>query len=140
LSIVGAIAFAFSSYNFIIIMAGHNTKVIAIAYVAPVLAGIFMTYRGKRLLGAGLTGVFLSLQILAGHPQITYYTLFIILFFGLSELYFSIKEKHLKDLLISTGLLVIVVSFSVLSNYSRLATQMEYSNYSMRTETELSQD
>jgi hypothetical protein len=140
LSMAGALAFAFSSYNFIIILAGHNTKVVAIAYVAPVLAGIFMTFRGKRLLGASLTGVFLSLQILAGHPQITYYTIFIVLFFGLSELYFSIKEKQLKDLLISVGLLVVVVVFSVMSNYSRLATQMEYSEYSMRTETELTQD
>ncbi|MFC2089957.1 YfhO family protein [Bacteroidota bacterium] len=140
LSILGAIAFAFSSYNFIIILAGHNTKVIAIAYVAPVLAGIFMTFRGRRLLGASLTGIFLSLQILANHPQITYYTLFIILFFGLSELYFSIKEKQLKELFISAGVLVAVVALAVLSNYSRLATTMEYSDYSMRSETELSQD
>ena len=63
LSAIGAIAFAFSSYNFIIILAGHNTKVIAIGYVAPLLAGILLTLRGKRLLGAALTGIFLSLQI-----------------------------------------------------------------------------
>lgn len=140
LSMVGALALAFSSYNFIIILAGHNTKVIAIAYVAPVLAGIFMTFRGKRLLGAALTGVFLSLQILAGHPQITYYTLFIVLFFGLSEFYFSLSEKKLKDMLVSVGFLVVVVAFSVLSNYSRLATTLEYDDYSMRTKSELSQN
>ncbi|MEX0986977.1 MAG: YfhO family protein [Bacteroidales bacterium] len=137
ISLIGAIAFAFSSYNFIIILAGHNTKVVAIAYVAPVLAGLFMTFRGKRLLGAALTGVFLSLQILAGHPQITYYTLFIVVFFGLSELYFSVREKQVKELLISAGLLMVVVTFSVLSNYSRLATTMEYDSYSMRTTSEL---
>jgi hypothetical protein len=140
LSAVGAIALAFSSYNFIIILAGHNSKVIAIAYVAPVLAGIFLTFRGKRFLGAALTGVFLSLQILAGHPQITYYTIFIVLFFGLSELYFSISEKKLKDLLVSAGFLVVVVVFAVLSNYSRLATTMEYDDHSMRTKSELSQN
>jgi len=140
LSMVGAIALAFSSYNFIIILAGHNTKVIAIAYVAPVLAGIFMTLRGKRLLGAALTGVFLSLQILAGHPQITYYTIFIVLFFGLSELYFSVREKKLKNMVVSVGLLVVVVAFSVLSNFSRLATTLEYDDYSMRTKSELSQN
>lgn len=140
ISIAGAIAFAFSSYNFIIILAGHNTKFVAIAYVAPLLAGIFMTFRGKRILGAALTGIFLSLQILAGHPQITYYTLIIVLFFGLSEIYFSIREKQIKDLLLSGGLLAVVVIVAVLSNYSRLATTMEYENYSMRTETELSMD
>jgi hypothetical protein len=140
LSMVGAIAFAFSSYNFIIILAGHNTKVIAIAYAAPLLAGVFMAFRGRRILGAALTGIFLSLQILANHPQITYYTLFIVLFFGISELYFSIKEKKLKDLLITGGVLIVAVVFALLSNYSRLATTMEYSPYSMRTKSELSVD
>ena len=140
LSMAGAIAFAFSTYNFTIIAAGHNAKVVAIAYVAPLLAGIFMTYRGKRFLGAALTGIFLSLQILANHPQITYYTIFIVVIFGLSELYFSVKEKQFKDLMISTALLVVVVTFSVMSNFSRLATTLEYDDYSMRSETELSQD
>lgn len=140
LAIAGAIAFAFTSYNFVIIAAGHNAKVVAIAYVAPLLAGVFLTYRGKRFLGAALTGIFLSLQILANHPQITYYTLIILIFFGLSELYFSLKEKAFKDLLISTGVLAIVVIFAVLSNYSRLATTLEYSDYSMRSETELTLD
>jgi hypothetical protein len=138
LSAVGAIALAFSSYNFIILLAGHNSKVIAIAYVAPVLAGIFMTLRGKKFLGAALTGVFLSLQILAGHPQITYYTIFIVLFFGLSEFYFSISERKLKDMMVSVGLLVVVVAFAVLSNFSRLATTLEYGDYTMRTKSELS--
>jgi hypothetical protein len=137
LSIVGAFAFAFSSYNFIIILAGHNTKVIAIAYAAPLLAGIFMALRGRRILGAALTGVFLSLQIMVNHPQITYYTLFIVLFFGISELYFSVKEKQLKDLLITGGLLIVAVGFALLSNYSRLATTMEYTPYSMRSKSEL---
>lgn len=140
LSMIGAIAFAFSSYNFIIILAGHNTKVIAIAYVAPLLAGIFMTFQKQRFLGLALTGVFLSLQIVAGHPQITYYALFIILFFGISEFYFSIREKQLKDLLISSTLLIVIAVFAALSNYSRLATTMEYDEYSMRTKSELNMD
>jgi len=140
LSMVGAFAFAFASYNFIIILAGHNTKVIAIAYAAPLLAGVFMALRGRRILGAALTGVFLSLQIMINHPQITYYTFFIVLFFGFSELYFSIKEKQLKDLLITGGILIVAVVFALLSNYSRLATTMEYSPYSMRSKSELSID
>lgn len=140
LSAIGAIAVAFSSYNFIIILAGHNSKVIAIGYVAPMLAGIFLTLRGKRLLGAALTGIFLSLQILSGHPQITYYAFIIVLFLGISEFYFSINDKKLKDLLISGGLLIVIAGLAVMSNYSRLATTMEYDNYSMRTKSELSLD
>jgi hypothetical protein len=140
LSIVGAIALAFSSYNFIIILAGHNTKLVAIAYVAPVLAGIFLSFRDKKLLGAAITGLFLSLQILAGHPQITYYTLIIVLIFGLSQLYFAIADKKIKDMLITVGMLSVIVVFAVLSNYSRLATTMEYDEYSMRNRSELTDE
>jgi len=140
LSIAGALALAFSSYNFIIILAGHNTKVVAIAYVAPVIAGVIMTMRGKKFLGAAITGIFLSLEILAGHPQITYYTLIILVIFGISEVYFAIRQQQIKDLLISGGLLMVFAVFGVLSNYSRLATTMEYDDYSMRSQTELTQD
>ena len=119
LAMAGAIAFAFSSYNFVILAAGHNSKAIAIGYMAPIIAGVFITFRGMRFLGAVVTGVALSLQILAGHPQITYYTLIIILLFGISELYFAIREKQMKELLMSVGILVVAVGFSVASNAAR---------------------
>ena len=82
LSIAGAIAFAFSSYFFIIIQAGHNSKGLAIAYMAPVLAGIILSFRGKYLLGAIVTALFLALEIKVNHLQITYYLLFIIIILG----------------------------------------------------------
>lgn len=140
ISIIGAVAFAFSSYNFIILSAGHNSKMLALAYTAPILAGIFLAYRGKRLLGAALTGIFLSLQLLANHPQITYYTFIIVLFFGLSEVYFGIREKQVKDLIFSSAVLLLFAGLAVMSNFSHLATTLEYSKYSMRSQTELSQD
>lgn len=140
LSIVGAVAMAFSSYNFIIILAGHNTKVVAIAYIAPILAGIFLTFRGKRFLGSALTGLAFSLQILAGHPQITYYTLMIILVFGIAQLWIAIQDKTIKELLISVGMLTVVVGLAVMSNYSRLATTLEYDDHSMRSKSELTEN
>lgn len=140
LAVVGAIAIAFSSYNFIIILAGHNTKVVAIAYAAPVLAGIFISFRGKKLLGTAITGLFLSLQILAGHPQITYYLLIIVLFFGASQLYFAIVDKKVKDLFVTVGMLAVIVVFAVMTNYSKLATTMEYDEYSMRNKSELTDE
>ena len=140
LAMAGAIAFAFSSYNFVILAAGHNSKAIAIGYMAPIIAGVFITFRGMRLLGAVVTGVALSLQIMAGHPQITYYTLIIILLFGVSELYFSIREKEVKDLLLSVGILAVAVGFSVASNTARLWTTVEYGRYSMRAPSELTMD
>jgi len=138
LAIAGAIAFAFSSYNFVIIAAGHNSKAIAIGYMAPVIAGIIVSFRGMKLLGAAITGIALALQVLAGHPQITYYTLIIVFLFGLSQLYFAIKEKYFKDLMITVVILVVAVGFSVASNTARLWTTMEYGKYSMRSRSELS--
>jgi len=140
LAIAGAIAFAFSSYNFVILAAGHNSKAIAIGYMAPVLAGVLLAFRGKRLMGAALTGIALSLQILAGHLQITYYTLIIVLVFGITQLYFAFKEKYFKDLLITLAFLMVAVGFSIASNSARLWTAMEYGKYSMRSPSELTME
>ncbi|MCK5794610.1 MAG: hypothetical protein KAH12_07880, partial [Anaerolineales bacterium] len=125
---------------FVILAAGHNSKAIAIGYMAPVLAGVLLTFRGKRLLGAALTGIALSLQILAGHLQITYYTLIIVLVFGITQLYFAFKEKYFKDLLITLAFLMVAVGFSIASNSARLWTAMEYGKYSMRSPSELTME
>ena len=71
ISAIGAIAFAFSSYFFIIIQAGHMTKAHAIAYMPMVIAAVLYTYRGKMLLGGVLTALTVALEIYANHLQIT---------------------------------------------------------------------
>jgi len=78
LAIVGSIAFTFASYNLIIIAAGHNTKAIAIAYMAPILGSIYLTFRQNKVAGSILTAFFLSLGIRANHIQILYYALIIV--------------------------------------------------------------
>ena len=93
MAIAGALGFGLSSYLFIIIEAGHNTKAHAIAYMAPVLAGIIMAYRGRLLTGAAITALFLALQLRANHLQITYYLLMMVLAFGIFELVHAIKKK-----------------------------------------------
>jgi len=140
LAIAGAIAFAFSSYNFVILAAGHNSKAIAIGYMAPVIAGVIISFRGMRLLGAAITAIALSLQILAGHLQITYYTLIIVFLFGVSQIYFAFREKYFKDLLITVAILLVAVGFSVASNTARLWTSMESGKYTMRSQSELTSD
>ncbi len=140
LAIAGSIAFAFSSYNFVILAAGHNSKAIAIGYMAPVFGGLILSFRGKLLLGASVTAVALALQILAGHPQITYYTLMMVLIFGVVQLIYSVREKYLTKLVITVGILIVAVVFSVGSNAARLWTTAEYGQYSMRNPTELTMD
>ncbi|MDA3780414.1 MAG: hypothetical protein PF487_09395 [Bacteroidales bacterium] len=137
LSIIGAVAFAFSSYFFIIIAAGHNSKAIAIAYMAPIIAGVYLTYRKKILLGAAVTAIFLALQLLANHLQITYYTLIIILIFGIYELIYTIKEKSFNNFIKTSSVLLVAVLLAAASNFSRIYTTYEYGKHSIRGKSEL---
>ena len=106
MALVGALGFGLTSYLFIIIEAGHNTKAHAMAYMAPVLAGILLAYRGKVLKGAAITALFLALQIRANHLQITYYLLMMVLIFGVFELVHAIKEKKVPQF-VKTGLVLV---------------------------------
>lgn len=132
LAMIGAIAFAFASYNFIIIGAGHNSKAITIAYMAPLIGSVFMTFRRKLLLGGLLTTIFLGLAIRANHVQILYYTVIILLFLGVVELIFSIKEKEFKEFLKSSGMLLAAAAVAIGMNATALMTTYDYSKATMR--------
>jgi len=138
LSIVGAIAFGFSSYFFIIIEAGHNSKAHAIGYMAPVLAGVILTYRGKYLIGGIITLLFLALEIKAGHPQISYYLFLLLLIFGVVEFVDTLKSKNYKPFVKSTVIVVIAGLIAVLTNITSLWATYEYGKYTIRGKSELS--
>lgn len=140
LSIAGAIAFAFSSYFFIIFEPGHTSKAFAIGFMAPVLAGVILTYRGKYIIGPILTTFFLALEITSNHPQITYYLLIMILVFGIVELIDHYKQKKFPMFLKATGLLMLAAFIAVLTNAANLWSTYEYSKYSLRGKTELTSD
>ena len=80
LAVLGSIIWAFSSYFLIIIAAGHIWKVMALAYLPPMIAGIVLAYRGKYLWGLIVTSIFAAFEINANHVQMTYYFLFVILY------------------------------------------------------------
>ncbi len=140
LSIIGALAFGFSSYFFIILGAGHNTKAHAIAYMAPVLSGIILAYRGKYLWGGILTALFLGLEIRANHPQITYYLLLIVLILGIFELVNAVKTKLYKPFAMATLVLLLAALFAVMANITTLWTTYEYSKATIRGKSELTTD
>ncbi len=133
----GAIAYSFSSYFFIILGAGHNTKAYAIAYMAPMAGSIIYAYRRNMIHGAIFLAWFLSLELMANHLQITYYALLSIVIFGLTELLFSIREKRIMQFLKTTGILIIPVAIAVGVNFGSMITTYEYSKYSMRGKSEL---
>ena len=132
LAIVGAIAFAFASYNFIIIVAGHNSKAITIAYMAPLIGSVFMTFRRKLLLGGLLTTLFLGLAIRANHVQILYYTVIILIFLTITEFIYSIKEKEISKFLKSCAVLIAAAAIGMGLNATALLTTYDYSKATMR--------
>ncbi len=137
LCIAGAIAFAFSSYFIIIIGAGHTSKANAIAYLAPVLAGVLLTFRGKYVAGSLLFAVAFSLELFAGHLQITYYGFLIIALYGITELVFVIRKKILPSFFKAFLFLLAGVIIAVGMNFSRLYTTWKYSKHSIRGASEL---
>ncbi len=137
LSMIAAFAYAFSSYFIIIIEAGHNSKAHAIGYMAPVIAGVFLTYRGKYLLGGIMTLLFMALEIHSNHPQITYYLLIILVFYGLFELYHSVSYKVLPNFVKASVIIVLASLLAIGPNVSRLWTTYEYSKSTIRGKTEL---
>ena len=137
LAIIGSFAFAFSSYFIIILGAGHNSKAHAIAYMAPIVAGIILTYRGKYLLGGILTALFAALEITANHLQITYYLLFFILILVVSILIDHLKRKAFPNFIKASGVLLIAAILAVLPNITNLLVTSEYSAQSMRGTSEL---
>ena len=137
LSAVGAVAFAFSSYFFIIIQAGHMTKAHAIAYLPMVVAAVLYTYRGKMLLGGVLTALTVALQLYANHLQITYYLVLILLLIGIVQLLKDIKGNNLIDFAKRSAVLVCAGLLASGTSFTRLSTTMEYGKDSTRGKSEL---
>ena len=132
ISFIGALAYGFTSYLFIVIGAGHNSKAMAMAYMAPVIAGILLTYRGKYLWGAVLTAIALALEIRAGHLQITYYLLLIVVCIVIAELIETIKEKKYQHFLKASGILVGVAIIAILTSTTTLYANYEYGKETLR--------
>ena len=136
-SAIGAIAFALSSYNLIILQPGHISKAYAIAYMALVIAGILLTYRGKYLAGGILFMFGLGLELYTNHLQITYYLLLTSLIIVATKGVFAIREKQFRKFLMASGVLVAAAILAVLPNFSSLWVNYEISKQSMRGTPEL---
>ncbi|CAI8205403.1 MAG: Uncharacterised protein [Cryomorphaceae bacterium] len=137
LSAVGAIAFSFSSYFFIIIMAGHMTKAHAIAYVPMVVAAVLYTYSGRMLLGGVLTALAVALELYANHLQITYYLVLMLILIGLVQFVKDFKANNLTDFSKRSGILILAALLASATAVTRLSTTMEYGTESTRGKSEL---
>ena len=136
-AIVGAIAFGLMTYNFLIVEAGHNTKFITIAFMAPVVAGTLLTYRKKRILGASIFALGLALNLYANHLQITYYLFLMLVIYVIIEFGTAIKEKTTTDFVKSSGVLLAVALLAAATSMANLLPTYEYSKETIRGESEL---
>lgn len=132
LSIIGAIAYGLSSYNIIILEAGHVNKALVMATMAPVLGGIVLCYRKQYLWGCLVTLFFTGLNVLWNHQQISYYLLLIILSLTIVYFIYSLKEKTIKHFFLTSGLLLVIATLAVLPAADRLIPTADYAKETMR--------
>lgn len=137
LSALGAIIWAFSSYFFILISAGHIWKLVTLAYIPPTIAGIVLVYRGKYLWGSIVTALFIALQVLSNHIQMTYYFLFVILFIVIAFFVDAYRKKEIPRFIKGSLILVVAALIGASINLSNLYHTYEYSKETMRGKSEL---
>ena len=137
LAMLGAVVWAFSSYFFIIIAAGHYWKVMALAYLPPMIAGVVLAYRGNYLWGMVVTALFVALEVMANHVQMTYYYLFVILAMVIAFAIEGLRRKDYNHLLKATGTCLAAAAIGVCLNMSNLYHTWQYGKESMRGASEL---
>lgn len=136
---LGGVMWAFSSYFFILISAGHIWKFVTLAYIPPTLAGIVLAYRGRLLAGGILAAIFVALQVSSNHVQMSYYFLFVILFIVGAYFEKAWREKTLPQFFKASAVLVVAALIGVATNLSNLYHTYTYSKETMRGKSELVQ-
>lgn len=137
LALAGAVAYGFSTYFFIIIGAGHNAKSHAICYAAPMVASVILAYRGHKLLGGVCFGLMLALSLVTGHPQITYYTLFVVAAVALVFFIQAFKSHAQRTFWLASLALILGAGLAVGANFNRLYQTWDYGRESIRGTSEL---
>lgn len=136
---LGAVLWAFSSYYFIIIQAGHIWKLLTLCFIPPTIGGMALCYRGKYLPGIVMTGLFMALQVLSNHVQMTYYFMFVVGLMVLAYLIDAVRKHQFAQWAKATACFAIGGLLGVLINLSNLYHTWEYSKESMRGKSELTQ-
>lgn len=137
LALAGAIAFGFGAHHLQLIGTGHVSKIYAIAYMAPVIAGVLLVFRRKYLAGGLVAAIGFGIQLVTNHVQVSYYTGMILLVYCCVELVYAIKDKYFDHLLKAGITLIAAVILAVLPNMTNLLTTMEYSKETTRGKSEL---
>ena len=130
--ILGSLAYAYASFNPVIVSVGHDTQMLAIAYMPGMLAGLVLLYRKHYYTGLAVTSLFASLEIFANHPQVNYYLFITAVFITLSYLYFWIKNREFKHMAIALGIALLSGLIGIGNSAVNLLVTSEYAKYTMR--------
>ena len=137
LGVFGAVVFGLATNNVILFEAGHSTKIITTAYIPIVIGGVLLAFRGKYLVGGALTAIGMAMQVLANHVQMTYYMVILLIFLGIFEFVWAIKDKTLPNFAKAVGVIAISAVLGVMANTAMLWTTYEYTAETQRGVKEL---
>ncbi|WP_319482735.1 YfhO family protein [uncultured Draconibacterium sp.] len=140
LSLAGALAYGFTSFFFVVFEAGHNTKALTITYISLLVAGIILVYKNKRLAGALLSTLALSLMIAANHLQMTYYAGIMVIIIAIVYFIYAVREKTIVPFLKNSAVLAAATLLAIGMNISTLWPTYEYSKETIRGKSELTSD
>jgi hypothetical protein len=132
IAFIGAVAFAFASYEIVVLQAGHNSKAMSVALMAPVVGAFLMAYRHNWKWGALLSGLFMSYELANNHLQVTYYLAFLLAGLGVYELINAIKTKEIKKFLIVSGSVMAAYLLAVFINYGNISLTNDYAKHTIR--------
>ncbi|MBI1836280.1 MAG: YfhO family protein [Flavobacteriia bacterium] len=130
--VIGAFAFAFSSYEIIVLQAGHNSKAMTVALIAPVIGAFIYAYKTNWKWGAILSAFFMALELASNHLQVTYYFGILLLFLGIYFLIEAIKNKKIKNFMYSSGAVMVAYLIALLANYGNISLTNEYAKETIR--------
>jgi hypothetical protein len=129
---IGAVAFGLASYEIVILQAGHNSKAMTVALMAPVLGAFIMAYRTNWKWGALLSGLFMSFQLASNHLQVTYYFAFLLFGLGVYELIRAVRSSELKKFAITSASVLAAYLLAVGINYGNISLTNEYAKHTIR--------
>ena len=130
--VIGAIAVSFSTYEIVILQAGHNSKAISIALIAPTIGAFLMSYRKSWIWGTILSAVFMSYQLASNHLQVTYYMAILLCILGLHELVKAIKTQQIKVFVLTSVCVFGSYLIALLINYGNITMTNDYAKHTIR--------
>lgn len=132
MAMTGAIAYAYSTYDPVIVSVGHDTKMLSIAYMPAALGGLVLIFRGRYWLGAAFTALFTSILIYQNHFQIVYYFAIMIAFMTVAHIILWIREKQVKHMVMALAIALGAGLTGIMTNAMMLMTTYDYSKATIR--------